>query len=108
MGAKDFKINSDVRRILIKNWIDLKKLRYCTIGGVVCLRGELDTMYNAPGRDEGRGGIRAEQVSDLERALRKVTNVNRIKFTLNNWEKGSEGWSRKIQDGTVRPESTMP
>jgi len=99
MGASDFKITSDARRILTKYWIDLKILRFSCIGGIVYLRGSLDIMYNAPSTGDsgggGGGGITAERVGNLERALRKIPNVKRVKFQLTNWEKQADGWTKK-------------
>ncbi len=96
MGASDFKITSDVRRILTKKWINTKKLRFSSVGGVIYLRGDLDVLYNAPNRDSESAGMTGTQVGDLERALRRVPNVKRVSFQLNNWEKRAEGWRRKI------------
>ena len=95
MGASDFKITSDVRRVLTKHWINMKILRFSCIGGIVYLRGSLDIMYSAPTRVDGSDGISAERVGDLERALKKIPNVKRVKFQLTNWEKGVDGWTKK-------------
>ena len=95
MGASDFKITSDARRILTKYWINLKILRFSCIGGIVYLRGSLDIMYNAPSTGDSGDGITAERVGNLERALRKIPNVKRVKFQLTNWEKQADGWTKK-------------
>lgn len=95
MGASDFKITSDARRVLTKYWINLKILRFSCIGGIVYLRGSLDIMYNAPTSKVSGDGITAERVGDLERALRKIPNVKRVKFQLTNWEKQADGWTKK-------------
>ena len=96
MGASDFKITSDVRRVLTQKWINMKKLRYSCIGGIVYLRGDLDLIYNAPVRDSDSIGISASQVEELERTIRRLPNVKRITVQLNNWEKKADGWTRKI------------
>jgi hypothetical protein len=95
MGASDFKITSDARRILTKYWINLKILRFSCIGGIVYLRGSLDIMYNASSTGDSGGGITAERVRNLERALKKIPNVKRVKFQLTNWEKQADGWTKK-------------
>ena len=96
MSVSDFKINADVRRILNKHWISLKKLRFSCIGGIVYMRGNIDLMYNAPTSGNDRQGISGEQIRNLERAIKKIPNVKRINFQLNNWEKKSDGWTPKI------------
>ncbi len=95
MGASDFKITSDVRRVLTKYWINTKILRYSCVGGIVYFRGSLDTLYNAPTSAASGSGITAERVGDLERAIKKIPNVKRVKFQLTNWEKQAEGWTKK-------------
>lgn len=95
MSVSDFKINADVRRILNKHWISLKDLKFSCIGGIVYMRGHLDLMYNAPTRGEDWLGISGEYIGNLERAIKKIPNVKRVNFKLNNWEKTSDGWTRK-------------
>jgi hypothetical protein len=95
MGAADFKINADVRRVLTKHWINLKILKYSCVGGTVYVRGDLDLLYSAPHRGVDGGGMTAEQVSNVERALKRISNVRRVKLQLNNWEKKADGWMRK-------------
>ena len=95
MSAADFKINADVRRVLTKHWINLKLLRYSCVGGIVYLRGELDLVFNAPSRRGDWNGMTAEQVSNLEKSLKRVTNVRSVKLQLSNWEKVDTGWLRK-------------
>ena len=96
MSVSDFKVNSDVRRILNKNWISLKLLRFSCTGGIVYFRGSIELMYNAPSGGEGWQGISSEQIGNLERAIKKIPNVKRVNFKLDNWEKTSNGWNRKI------------
>ena len=96
MSVSDFKVNADVRRILNKRWISMKQLRFSCTGGIVYLRGTLELMYNAPTGGTGWHGISGEQIGNLERAIKKIPNVKRVNFKLNNWEKKSDGWTRII------------
>jgi hypothetical protein len=94
-SAADFKINADVRRILTKHWINLRKLQYSCIGGIVYLRGVVEVMYNAPGREQSWQGVTARQVAELEKAIKRIPNVKRVQFRFQNWERGTDGWRRK-------------
>ncbi len=96
MSVSDFKVNADVRRILNKHWISLKQIRFSCTGGIVYLRGSLELMYNAQTGEKGWQGMTGEQIRILERAIKKIPNVKRVNFKLNNWEKTSDGWTRII------------
>lgn len=93
--VSDFRINSEVRRILIKNYLNLKKLRYSSIGGVVYLRGTIEIMRNARIRRLRWQGVTDEYMKDLEKAIKKVTGVKRVRFELYRWEKRIDGWRKK-------------
>jgi len=97
MGASDFKINSGVRRVLTKHWINTKKLKYSSIGGIVYMRGLIEIMYNAPIRGSDWQGITAEHIGDLERSIKKIPEVKRVNFQLLHWEKSGDGWTKKAR-----------
>ncbi len=94
MSVSDFKVNADVRRILNKRWISLKQLRFSCTGGIVYMRGSLEMMYNAPTGGKNWQGLTGEHIGNLERAIKKIPNVKRVNFQLNNWKKMSDGWTR--------------
>ena len=96
MGAADFKINAAVRRVLTQHWISMKKVRYSCIGGIVYVRGFIELMYNAPSRSGEGKSLTGEQIGELERAIKRIPNVKRVNFQLNDWEKKGDGWTRKI------------
>ena len=97
-GASDFKINADVRRILTKHWINLRKLQYSCIGGIVYLRGVVEVMYNAPSRTETWQGVTAKHVEQLEKSIKRIPNVKRVHFKFQDWERGADGWRRKASE----------
>ncbi len=93
--VSDFKINSQVRRILTRNWLDLKKLRYSSIGGIVYLRGTIDVIYGAPAtRASEWEGLTARYVDKVEKDIKRIREVRRVRFELDNWRKGVDGWSQ--------------
>jgi hypothetical protein len=89
----DFQINSQVRRVLTRNWLDLKKIRYSSIGGIVYLRGAIDVMYGAPLTREGSwDGVTAKYVDRIEKDIRSIPDVKSIRFELENWRKAAGRW----------------
>ena len=96
-GVSDFKINADVRRILTKHWINLRKLQYSCIGGIVYLRGVIEVMYNAPNRTDTWQGVTAKHVAQLEKSIKGIPNVKRVNFQFQDWERGTDGWRRKAK-----------
>jgi hypothetical protein len=97
-SASDFRINADIRRVLTKHWINLRKLQYSCIGGIVYLRGVVEVMYSAGDGGDSWQGVTAKQVSELEKAIRRIPNVKRVQFKFQNWERGTDGWQRKANE----------
>jgi hypothetical protein len=91
----DFQINSYVRRVLTRHWLDLKKIRYSAIGGVVYLRGTIDVMYGAPMTREGDWeGVTARYIDKIEKDIRQIPDVKSIRFEFEDWRKAAGRWTQ--------------
>ncbi len=91
----DFQINSQVRRVLTRNWLDLKKIRYSSIGGIVYLRGTIDVIYGAPlTREESWDGVTAKYVDKIEKDIMRIPDVVRTRFELDDWRKTAGSWTQ--------------
>lgn len=72
----DLKINSQVRKVLVRHSIDLAKISLRTTRGVVHLSGELRRLPNAAGR------LDAGLILIILAEIRRVQNVRRVTTDL--------------------------
>ena len=93
VSASDFQINSKLRAILARHWIDSQQLRFGSFRGTVRFSGKLAYLG---ARDEiGAGGSKVEI---LERAAKALQGVRRVYFDLENWHRTPTGaWECKDQ-----------
>ena len=91
MVVSDFRINSKVRAVLAKHWIDLQSIRFGSFRGVVRLMGELRRLGG------GSSSARDEfQLDVLEGEIKRIRGVKRVYFDLVNWERSATGqWREK-------------
>lgn len=79
MPVADFRINSLVKSILVKHWVDLQKIQYDTHRGNVYLRGELSQLKR---RNTGEFELSLFEVIESEmrriRGVRKVYCINLV------------------------------
>ena len=86
MPASDFRINSMVRSVLARHWIDLQKIVIGSFRGTVRLTGELCHI--------GNDGVRVpepRQLDNVEAEIRAIPEVERVYFDLSNWHRTSRG-----------------
>ena len=79
MRQLDLQINRDMRRILVKHWIDLGRLSVRTSGGNVFVRGSLCRI----------GGVNEDLTSQIVQGLiteiKRIRHVKRVNVNLSNW-----------------------
>jgi hypothetical protein len=79
-------ITANVRKALIRHWIDLECLCITPSRGVVRVSGELRTLRREV-RHEGVVNL----LQILEDEIRRCQGVDRVLFELNNWQKDLQG-----------------
>ena len=67
MAASDFRINSLVRSVFARHWIDLQRVRYASFGGAVRVSGELCVLGGQP-----QAKIDGARVEILEAEIRRL------------------------------------
>jgi len=110
VSAHDYRINAEVRRLLVSRWVDVTRLQIGTTNGVVYLMGSLGTAIAEPIRRD----LEAQRLSPRERALhlaktlekdiRRIHNVRDVVFKLDNVFKRGGRW-RCVDTGLVLKES---
>jgi len=77
-----------VRTVLIKNWLDVGKIRLQIAGGNVIIRGRLAKSRN----DEPVTGLFIEH---LEQTIRATKGVKNLRWILEGWEYDRGHWNER-------------
>lgn len=79
MSQADLEINRDIRKVLIRHWIDLGKLSFRSSNGRVWIRGSLQRI----------AGVQEELTPTLVETIfgdtKKVRGVVTLNMELDNW-----------------------
>jgi hypothetical protein len=87
MGSTD--VTQAVRRVLVKNWLDMGKIRIQVAGGTVIVRGRL---MRARGEDQ----VNELFIEQLEQQLRGTKGLKQLRFSLDDWEHDRGRWVPKL------------
>ena len=99
MSASDFIVNSQIRSVLARHWIDLQKIKFGCFKGTVRLSGELLPLGSRSAKD-----FETSMMEKLEMDLRRIRGVIRVYYDLINWCKTDGQWEcveKSSSKGTV-------
>lgn len=97
----DWDINVSVRQELVKRFVDLRRVQFATIGGVVHLKGSIVFTKIKDGEEkivatiEERIEAEKRRLSELEKRIKKIKGVKGVIFNLEDWVKFGNEWKRK-------------
>ena len=89
----DVDLNSSVRRLFIKNWIDMGKARLQVAGKTVIIRGRLQKA------GEGHDPVTGLFLEDLEQQLLALHGVRFVRWMLDDWKHERGQWIAGAGDG---------
>ncbi len=92
MAATDFRINSAVRRILVRHWLDLRQVEYQTVNCVVTIRGKFKKLKEAIQDTKKGDDLEAAAMMVIEQELSRIPNVKRINMNIMGWAKLGGKW----------------
>ena len=96
MSAQDLELNSGVRTVLSRHWIDLTKTSFFARKGHVHLGGEVRVLGEAR-------GTTAEALKSTEAELRRLRDVKTVSFGFTNWVRdGGGSWICLDKDADER------
>lgn len=95
MSQADLEINRDVRKVLVRHWIDLGKLSCRSGNGRLSVRGSLHRIAGV--REELTAAIVEIIFSDMK----KIRGVVNITPELENWSMAMGKW-RPIEKGKAK------
>ena len=80
-----------VRKILVKNWVDIAKIRIRVTGGVAILTGTIGKTYAAEDAT-----VDPKFLSSVDHGLQTVKGLRRIRFQFSNWTKDGGEWVQPL------------
>ena len=86
MSQEDLRINRDVRKILVKHWLDLGRLSIRSSLGRLMIRGSLERIRGV--KEELTPPI----VNEMFRKIKQIKNVVRMSVELDNWANDDGRW----------------
>jgi hypothetical protein len=90
--ADDTKMTSYARKIVVKNWFDISRLRIRTTRGVIYIQGRI---YKLTGSASERDGDE-HSLRKLDDDLRNIPGMKGTAYQLDNWVRESSGAWRKV------------
>ena len=97
MTVEDLEMNREVRTVFARNWVNLQKLDYNCVNGVLYARGRLTLLRPPPprpGEDVDRAGVTASFLKLLEKQLHKLSGLRGIRWQLDGWMRTTSDWAR--------------
>ena len=93
MLEKDFAIQSNLRRMLVRTSINYSKMDFGTVKGVVYIRGIFQISYVSPDADEDQlKDLAVKTLYSFEKKVRNIPGVTDVMFQLLNWRKEKGQW----------------
>ncbi|MBN1674307.1 MAG: hypothetical protein JXR37_24885 [Kiritimatiellae bacterium] len=83
----DIQINSYVRKVLVRHWIDLGLISMRTARGHVTLHGSLLKLPNSPGK------LVPASLDAIVREIKKIPCVHKVSIQLDNWQLVNGVWT---------------
>jgi len=90
--SEDVKINALARKMIVKNWFDISRLRVRTVRGVIHVQGRI---YKIAGPVNERDGTETV-MRKLDEDLHGIARVRGVNYQLENWVCASAGSWRKV------------
>ena len=81
-------LTSAVRRVLVKNWIDMSKVRIQIAGATAIIRGTLEKIHSGD-------PITGLLIEDLEQKIRGVKGIGQVRWQLEDWTAKGGTWRKK-------------
>jgi len=93
MGMEAWKINSKVKIILSRNWVDVPRLLVNTVKDTVCIKGELSFMGDKV--DGHNDLVVSSQLRKVEREILALRDIRHVDWRITGWQKKKNRWERK-------------
>ena len=102
MSQEDLKTNRDVRKILVKHWLDLGRLSIRTAMGRLTIRGKLERIRGV------QEDLAPAIVNDMFSRIKRIRNVARMTIDLENWTCEDGRWMPVDREKSFSGTSDVP
>ncbi|MFC1499305.1 hypothetical protein ACFLS1_12660 [Verrucomicrobiota bacterium] len=86
MRQDDLNVNREIRRVLVRHWIDLGRLSVRTISGNTYIHGSLI-------RIEGfKDDLTTPIVNAIFNEMKRIRNLSHMRIELDNWANNAGSW----------------
>ena len=86
MRQLDLDVNREIRRVLVRHWIDLGRMSVRTISGNTHIHGSLC-------RIEGfKDNLTIPIVNSIFNEMKRIRDIRHMRVDLDNWVNNSGGW----------------
>jgi hypothetical protein len=82
----DTQIAAGVRKVLVKNWVDVSRIRIRVARGVLILTGTIDKIYGAG------GAVDPKWLNAIDADLAHMPGLRRIRYQFGNWTRDGGEW----------------
>ena len=93
MGVEAWKVNSKVKIILSRNWVNVPGLLVNTVKDTVCIKGEL--VFTGDKVDGHNELAVSSQLRKVEREILALRDVRHVDWRITGWQKKKNRWERK-------------
>ena len=99
MSLDSWKINTKVKIILARNWVDTQQILITTVKDTVFIKGKLD--FTGAKVDPESAISVATQLKKVEREIEGIKEVKHVTWKLEKWQKAKGKWEKKYSKGEV-------
>jgi hypothetical protein len=93
LSVNDYRINAQIRTLLVRRGIDLSRIEYGVTNSVVYIRGSIRTFSIRQSNDPSQDRLQEiEAMTRLEKALRAMPGVRDVVFQMDHLVKVGWRW----------------
>ena len=86
MSQEDLKINREVRKVLVKHWLDLGRMSIRTAQGKLMMRGFMERIRGV------KEDLTPVIVNDIFNRIKRINGITRMTIDIDNWKNEDGQW----------------
>ncbi len=98
MPQQDLKNNQDIRKVLVRHWIDLGRVGIYSRSGNVTIRGNMQLLRGV------KHDLDSQLMENIFREINRIKEIKRVHVELDNWTFLEGAWHKR-ENAKVRAKS---